>query len=45
MKTKRLVVLRASIANSYSLLEIAKLTDIELIILDGNSQSIGSDIA
>lgn len=38
------MVLGASFANRYSLLAISKLRDIDLIVLDGNPQSIGKDI-
>jgi len=38
------MVLGASITNRYSLLEIAKLSDVELIVLDGNINSIGKEI-
>ncbi len=45
MMKKKLMVLGASITNKCSLLEISKMRDVDLIILDGDPNSIGKNIA
>ena len=44
MKKKKLMVLGASVPNSYALHEISKLDNVQLIILDGNPNSAGKGI-
>jgi biotin carboxylase len=44
-KPKRLLVLGASNANKFSLMEIAKLPGVKLVVADGNPESVGKSIA